>query len=181
MSRGPRRTGIILVITGEGKGKTTSALGIAVRAAGHGMKVTVIQFVKGDMYAGEIDGLRKLEPEVELYRTGRGFFGIEGDSHSAEEHRRRAQDAISLATKKVSSGACDVVILDEINVAVKLGLIDVSQVIDLIDRKPPLTHLILTGRDAHPEVVSKAHTVTEMKEVKHACTQGIGPQKGIDF
>lgn len=181
MPLSPHRTGIVVVITGEGKGKTTSALGIAVRAAGHGMKVAVIQFVKGDMYAGEIDGLKRLEPEVELYRTGRGFFGIEGDSHSAEEHRRRAQDAVSLAKRKVCSGACDIVILDEINVAVKLGLVDVGQVIDLIEQKPPLTHLILTGRDAHPEVVTRAHTVTEMREIRHACTQGIDPQKGIDF
>lgn len=181
MSLNPRRTGIVVVITGEGKGKTTSALGIAVRAAGHGMKVAVIQFVKGDMYAGEIDGLRRLEPEVELYRTGRGFFGIEGDSYSAEEHRRRAQDAISLAERKVCSGACDIVVLDEINVAVKLGLVDLGQVIDLMERKPPFTHLVLTGRDAHPEIVTRAHTVTEMKEVKHACALGIEPQKGIDF
>lgn len=173
--------GIVLVITGSGKGKTTAALGMAVRAAGHGMKVCVIQFVKGDMYAGEIDGLKKLSPDVELYRAGKGFFGIEGDSCAPEEHRSSAQNAIRLAKEKISSAACDILILDEMNVALKLGLVDLPQVLEIIASKPPRMHLILTGRDAHPEVIKRAQTVTEMVEIKHACTEGIEPQRGIDY
>lgn len=176
-----KKVGLVVVITGYGKGKTTSALGMALRAVGYNMKVCIIHFMKGDMYSGEIDGVKRLTPNVELHLTGKGFCGIMGNPYPYEEHRANAQDAIRLAREKMISGEFDILILDEINNALKLDLIDLPQVIDLIDNKPPLMHLILTGRDAHPEVIGRAHTVTEVKEIKHAFRQGIEPQKGIDY
>lgn len=176
-----KRIGLIVVLTGDGKGKTTSALGMALRAVGHGMKVCIIYFMKGDIYSGEIDGIKKLAPDVELYLTGKGFCGIYGNSYRYEEHRENAQEAIRIAKEKMLSGDYDILILDEINNALKLKLIDLSQVLNLIDNKPPLVHLILTGRDAHPKVIEIAHTVSEIKEIKHAYRQKIEPQKGIDY
>ena len=175
------KVGLIIVITGHGKGKTTSALGIALRAVGYGMKVCIIEFIKGDMYSGEIDGIKRLSPNVELHLTGKGFCGIEGNPYPYKEHRANAQDALKLAKEKMLSKKFDILILDEINNALQLKLVDLSQVLELIENKPQLMHLILTGRDAHPEVIKRAHTVTEMKEIKHAFRQGIEPQKGIDY
>lgn len=175
------KVGLIIVITGHGKGKTTSALGIALRAVGYGMKVCIIEFIKGDMYSGEIDGIKRLSPNVELHLTGKGFCGIEGNPYPYKEHRANAQDALKLAKEKMLSKKFDILILDEINNALQLKLVDLPQVLELIENKPQLMHLILTGRDAHPEVIKRAHTVTEMKEIKHAFRQGIEPQKGIDY
>ncbi len=175
------KPGLVVVMTGHGKGKTTAALGIALRAIGYDMKVCIIEFLKGDMYSGEIDGMKRLFPNVELHITGKGFCKIKGDKSSFKEHRRYAQDAIKLAKEKMLSGEFDILILDEIHNAVELKLVDLPQVIELIDIKPLLMHLILTGRDAHSEVINRAHTVTEMKETKHAYQQGIKPQKGIDY
>jgi cob(I)alamin adenosyltransferase len=175
-----KKVGLIVVLTGSGKGKTTSALGMALRASGHGMKVCIVHFMKGDMYSGELDGIKKL-PGVELHLTGKGFCGLYGNPYPFEEHRANAQQAMALAMEKMSSGKFDVLILDEINNALRLRLVDLPQVLGLIDRKPPLMHLILTGRDAHAEVMERAHTVSEIREVKHAYRQGIEPQPGIDF
>ncbi len=175
------KVGLIIVITGHGKGKTTSALGIALRAVGYDMKICFIEFMKGDMYSGEIEGIKRLSPNVELHLTGKGFCGIMGNLYHYKEHRANAQDALKFAKEKMLSGNYDILILDEINNALKLKLIDLPQVLELIEDKPPLMHLILTGRDAHPEVIKRAHTVTEIKEIKHAYRQGIEPQKGIDY
>lgn len=173
--------GLVVVITGYGKGKSTTAFGIVLRAVGHGMKVCVIHFMKGDLYSGEIDGVKRLAPNVELHLMGKGFCGIQGNPYPYKEHRANAQDAINLARQHILSGKFDILILDEINNALQLKLVDLPQVMELIDIKPPLTHLVLTGRDAHPDVIARAHTVTEMREIKHAYQQGIEPQKGIDY
>ena len=175
-----QHTGLIVVITGNGKGKTSSALGMVVRAVGHGLRVCVIAFMKGDLYAGEYDGLKFL-PGVEHHLTGKGFCGIQGNPYSHAEHRRNAQDALILAKEKLLSGAFDIVILDEINNSLKLRLVDLSQVLELIDLKPTSLHLVLTGRDAHADVIARAHTVSEVVEIKHAYRQEIEPQKGIDY
>jgi cob(I)alamin adenosyltransferase len=176
-----QQVGLIVVLTGHGKGKTTSALGMALRAAGHDMKVCIIHFMKGDMYAGEIDGIKKLAPNIELHLTGKGFCGIYGNPYPFEEHRTNAQKAIKLAKEKMFSGIFDILILDEINNALKLKLVDLPQVLDLIEKKPPLMHVILTGRDAPQEIIERAHTVSEVREIKHAYRQKIEPQKGIDY
>ncbi len=175
------RKGLVVVITGYGKGKTTSALGMAVRACGHDMSVSIIQFMKGDLYAGEWDGVKKMNCRVELIPAGKGFCGIEGNPYPYREHRENAQDAIRLAREKMASGRYDILILDEINNALHLRLVDLVQVLDLIRNKPPLLHLVLTGRDAHPEVIELADTVSEVVEVKHAFRKGIEPQPGIDY
>jgi cob(I)alamin adenosyltransferase len=176
-----KKVGLVIVVTGHGKGKTTSALGIALRASGYGMKVCIVEFLKGNMYSGEIDGVKKLSPNVELYLTGKGFYEIRGDQFTPKEHRESAQKGLELAKKKMLSGEFDILILDEINNAVNLKLVDLSQILELIKNKPPFLHLIMTGRDAHPEVIKRADTVTEMKEIKHSFGQGIEPQKGIDY
>ena len=132
------RKGLIVVITGYGKGKTTSALGIALRACGHGMKVCIIQFMKGDLYAGEWDGIKRLNCAIELHATGKGFCGIQGNPYPWAEHRANAQDAIDLVREKMATGNFDVMILDEINNALKLKLVDLEQVLDILRNKPPL-------------------------------------------
>src|SRR5574337_1207005 len=162
------RKGLIVVITGNGKGKTTAALGLALRACGHGMRVCIIQFMKGDLYAGEWDGVRKMDCAIELHVTGKGFCGIQGNPYPWAEHRANAQDAVDLVHEKMASGAFDLMILDEINNALKLKLVDLEQVLGIIRTKPPLMHLVLTGRDAHPEVIELADTASEVREIKHA-------------
>lgn len=175
------KKGLIVVLTGDGKGKTTSALGMALRAAGHGMRTCVIQFMKGDIHSGELDSLPRLAPEVEFHVMGKGFCGIMGNPYKFPEHRADAQKAMALSKEQISSKGFDIVILDEINNSLKLHLIDLPQVLELLDSKPPNMHLVLTGRDAHPEVIQRAHTVSEVREVKHAMHAGIEPQKGIDY
>ncbi len=175
------RRGLVVVITGHGKGKTTAALGLAVRACGHGMRVCIVQFMKGDLYAGEWDGVRKMDCAIELHVTGKGFCGIRGNPYPWEEHRANAQDAVDLVREKMASGAFDLLILDEINNALKLKLVDLEQVLDIIRTRPPLVHLVLTGRDAHPQVIELADTVSEITEIKHAYRKGIEPQPGIDY
>ncbi len=176
-----QKTGLVVVITGHGKGKTTSALGMALRSVGYGMRVCIVYFMKGDMFSGELESLKRLAPEVEYHLTGKGFCGIKGNPYPYEEHRANAQEAIKLAKDKMLSGKFDVLILDEVNNALKLRLVDLPQVLELIDGKPPLMHLVLTGRYAPSKVIEKAHTVTEMREIKHAYRKGIEPQKGIDY
>ncbi len=176
-----KKRGIVVVITGYGKGKTTSALGMALRACGHHLKVSIIQFMKGDLYSGEWDGVKKMGCQIELIPTGKGFCGIQGNPYSFEEHRRNAQEAIQMARQKIESGEVDLLILDEINNALHLKLVDLEQVLDLIRRKPFWMHLVLTGRDAHPRVIELADTVSEIREIKHAYREGIEPQPGIDY
>lgn len=176
-----RRQGLVVVLTGHGKGKTTSAMGMALRSAGHGLKVSIIQFMKGDIYSGEWDGVKLLGGLVELTPTGKGFCGIQGNPYPYEEHRRNAQAALQLVDSKMASGHFQVLILDEINNALALKLVDLEQVTRILERRPPQMHLILTGRDAHPDIVAAADTVSEVREVKHAYRKDIEPQPGIDY
>ena len=176
----PRR-GLVLVLTGEGKGKTTSCLGMAVRAVGYGMRVAMIQFIKGSLHYGELDGAKRLAPEFELTPMGKGFVGIMGDTLPFSEHAAAAKKALGTARKKMLSGKYDVVILDEVNVALRLGLLGLADVIALVEARPEKVHLILSGRGAHEEVVRRAHLVTEMRNVKHPYELGIEAEKGIDY
>jgi len=173
--------GLVVVITGHGKGKTSSAMGMVLRASGHGLKTCIIQFMKGDLYSGEWDGVKLLGGLAELHATGKGFCGIQGNPYSRAEHRANAQDAIALAREKMLSGQYDVLLLDEINNALKYNLVDLGQVLELLDARPAPLHLVLTGRDAHPEVIERADTVSEVREIKHAYRKGIEPQPGIDY
>ena len=176
-----KRVGLVVVLTGYGKGKTSSALGMVFRACGHGMKVCMLQFMKGDIFTGEWEAVKKLNCDVEIIPTGMGFCGIQGNPYSHAQHREAAQRALKLAKDRITSGDYDLVVLDEINNAVHLKLVDLEQVLDLIRSKPPLLHLILTGRDAAPELIAMADTVSEVKEIAHAYRKGIEPQPGVDF
>jgi cob(I)alamin adenosyltransferase len=122
-----------------------------------------------------------MDCQVELIATGKGFCGIQGNPYSYKEHRKIAQEAIQLVHQKMESGRLDILILDEINNALHLRLVDLEQVLEIIRGKHPLMHLVLTGRDAHPQVVELADTVSEIVEVKHAYRKGIEPQPGIDY
>jgi len=116
-----------------------------------------------------------------LHATGKGFCGILGNPYSWSEHRDNAQDAIDLVHEKMASSQYEVMILDEINNSLKLKLVDLEQVLEIIHKKPPGMHLILTGRNAHPEVIEIADTVSEIREIKHAFRKGIDPQPGVDY
>lgn len=176
-----KEQGLLVVITGDGKGKTTSAMGMALRAAGHKLKVCIIQFMKGDLYTGEWDGIQSLSEHVELTATGKGFCGIEGNPYPHKEHRKNAQDAVVLVKQKIKSNRYDILILDEINNAQDLKLIDYEQVMEIVKMRPENMHMVLTGRDAHPDVIDLADTVSEVREIKHAYRKGIEPQPGIDY
>jgi cob(I)alamin adenosyltransferase len=176
-----KRVGLVVVITGQGKGKTTAALGIALRAAGWGLKTAIVQFMKGDMYSGELDAVKRLAPLVELEAKGIGFCGIMGDTRPFDDHRREARQALAAARQKVTSGRYDVVVLDEVNNAVHLGLLELEDVLALVRAKPENLHLVLTGRDAAPALIELADTVSEVREIKHAWRQGVEPQPGVDY
>lgn len=173
--------GLVIVYTGKGKGKTTAALGIVLRAVGHGYKVGMIQFIKGEWYYGELTSSKRLEPEFELIAAGRGFVGIIDDDHPIEEHEKAAKDAIEVAKQKIASGNYDIMILDEINYAVKLNLISQEDILDVIAAKPEKTSLVLTGNYVPKAVMDAADLVTEMREIKHPYQRGIKAKKGVDF
>jgi cob(I)alamin adenosyltransferase len=173
--------GLVIVYTGKGKGKTTAALGMALRAIGHNYKICMIQFIKGSWHYGEMSSSKRLEPEFELTAVGKGFVGILDDKTPKEIHQKIAQEAMQISKEKILSGKYDIVILDEINYAVDLGLVDVHQVLDLIKSKPDDVSLVLTGNHVREEIVTAADLVTEMKEIKHPFQHGIRAKKGIDF
>lgn len=173
--------GLVIVYTGKGKGKTTAALGVVLRAVGHGYKVGMIQFIKGEWYYGELTSSKRLEPEFEMIAAGKGFVGIIDDDHPIEDHQNAAKLALSLAREKLATGLYDVMVLDEINYAVKLKLITVQDVLDLIAERPQKTTLVLTGNYADEKVIEVADLVTEMREIKHPYQKGIKAKKGIDF
>lgn len=174
-------TGLVIVYTGKGKGKTTAALGIVLRAVGHGYKVGMIQFIKGEWYYGELTSSRRLEPEFELIAAGRGFVGIIDDDHPIEDHQKAAKDAIEVAKQKIASGNYDVMILDEINYAAKLNLISQQDILDVIASRPEKTSLVLTGNYVPEAIMAAADLVTEMREIKHPFQRGVKAKKGIDF
>ena len=173
--------GLVIVYTGNGKGKTTAALGLCIRAVGYDQKVCIIQFIKGSWKYGELDGIKKLAPNVVLFQKGLGFVGIIDDKLDKSEHIKAAGEAIEFAREIIKSEKYDIVILDEINVAINLGLISVADALGLIENKPELLDIILTGRNAAPEIIERADLVTEMREIKHPYQKGIMAQKGIDF
>jgi len=170
--------GLVQVYTGDGKGKTSAAFGAALRAIGRGLKVYIIQFIKGGFDYGELYIADKL-PNLKLTAFGRGRFVTDVSPH--EEDVKLAKKAFELAKEVVQSGEYDMVILDEINVALNLKLVNIDETLRLIRNKPKHVELILTGRYAPSKIVEAADLVTEMKEIKHPFTQGIKPRKGIEY
>lgn len=174
-------SGLTIVYTGNGKGKTTAALGIVLRAVGYEKKICMIQFIKGSWHYGEMISSKKLEPEFEMIAIGKGFVGIIDDKNPREAHEKIAEEAIKISKQKIQSGKYDIIILDEVNYAVNLGLVKLEDVLDLIRTKSPDLDLILTGNYAKKEIIDLADLVTEMKEIKHPFKLGKKAKKGIDF
>ena len=173
--------GIVIVYTGNGKGKTTASLGVALRAIGHGLRVCMVQFIKGEWHYGELNSIKKLEPDFELIVAGKGFIGIIDDDHAFEEHVRAARTALDIVEQKISLDTFDIIILDEINYAVHLGVLQLAEVLKILQNRPKHLSLILTGNHACEEIITLADLVTEMKEIKHPYKKGIKAKRGIDF
>ena len=172
------KQGLIQVYTGTGKGKTTAALGLALRASGHGLKVCIIQFMKGWPNYGELEGVKHL-PGVTLRQFGRAEFVDKDNPDPADI--RMAHDALRYAAEVITGGECDILILDEINVALDWGLISLEEVLPLLDARPPKMEMVLTGRNAHPEIVRRADLVTEMLDIKHPYADGVAARRGIEY
>ena len=175
------KDGLVIVYTGKGKGKTTAALGMALRAVGYDYKVCMIQFIKGSWHYGEMTSSKRLEPEFELTAVGKGFVGIMDDKSPIEDHKKIADEALAIAQEKIASEKYNIVILDEINYAVNLGLVKIDDVIKLIQTKPANVNLVLTGNHVKDEIIEISDLVTEMREIKHPFKSGIRAKKGIDF
>jgi cob(I)alamin adenosyltransferase len=174
------RRGLILINTGPGKGKTTAALGTALRAVGNGMRVLVLQFLKGSWHYGELDAAESFGQNFVMKQMGRGFVKV-GGAETDPEDVRLVEAAWAEAREAIESGEWDMVVLDEVNYAISYGMLDPAQVAEALRNKPEMVHVILTGRNAHPLLVELADTVTEMREVKHAYQKGILAQRGIEY
>lgn len=174
------RQGLILINTGPGKGKTTAAMGTALRAVGNGMKVLMLQFLKGSWHYGELDAVQAFNGNFVLKQMGRGFVKI-GGAETDPEDVRMVESAWEEGRQAILSGEWDMVILDEINYAISYGMLDPARVVTALKERPPMVHVILTGRNAHPSLVEIADTVTEMRQVKHAYEHGILAQRGIEY
>ncbi|OPZ70881.1 MAG: Cob(I)yrinic acid a,c-diamide adenosyltransferase [Firmicutes bacterium ADurb.Bin456] len=175
-----KKKGLILVNTGNGKGKTTAALGMALRAWGQGMRVLILQFIKGGWKYGELKAAGKLAPNFEIRQMGEGFIKGEDDS-SLDEHRLAARQAMEAAKREIAAGQYDLIVLDEILYALNYGLVGLEDVLEILNQKPERLHLVLTGRNAPPQIIERADLVTEMREVKHPFTEGVAAQKGIEY
>jgi cob(I)alamin adenosyltransferase len=174
------RRGLIIVNTGPGKGKTTAAMGTAFRAVGNGMKVLMLQFLKGSWHYGELDAAKAFGENFVMKQMGRGFVKVGGAETDPEDIKMVGQ-AWDEAREAILSGKWDLVVLDEINYAISYGMLDPAKVVETLKQRPEMVHVILTGRNAHPSIVEIADTVTEMKQVKHAYEKGVMAQRGIEY
>jgi cob(I)alamin adenosyltransferase len=174
----PERRGTVQVYTGDGKGKTTAALGLALRAVGHGLSVCVIQFMKGSRNYGELAAAAML-PGFTIVQCGRDEFVDR--RNPAQVDIDMAREGLAKAAEALSAGKHDVVILDEINVALDFGLVALGDVLALIASRPARVELVLTGRAAHPEVVKAADLVSEVLKIKHHYDAGVQAREGIEF
>ncbi len=181
--------GLIYIITGDGKGKTTAAFGLAIRAAGHNKKVLIIQFIKDDKWkTGEIQFINKLKAEscklianIDVFTLGEGFVGIIDDKKPKKIHAKKTTQGFEKMNHLMQKGKYDMLVLDEINVAINLKLLDVNEVINFLKQKPKHLHVLLTGRYAPKKLIKIADMVSEVKKIKHPFDKGILAQKGFDF
>jgi cob(I)alamin adenosyltransferase len=173
--------GLLIVYTGPGKGKTTCALGTAFRAVGQGLRVLMVQFIKGSWHYGELDAAKMLGDEkFEIRPMGRGFVKV-GGAETDPEDIRLAEECWETGREAIYSAKYDLVILDEINYTIGYKMLDALKVVEELKGRPEQVHVICTGRNAHPLLIEQADLVTEMKEVKHPYTKGILAQRGIDY
>lgn len=170
--------GLLIVYTGNGKGKTTAAIGMAVRAAGHGLPVCFIQFIKGSWHYGEIDGCKRFDGLIDLHVMGRGFTW---KSENIAEDTRLAREAWDFAREAISSQRYHSVVLDEFTYLLHYGMLDVEECLDFLQNRPDQQHVLITGRYAPPSLVEAADLVTEMQAIKHPYASGIKAQQGIEF
>lgn len=170
------RTGLVIVNTGNGKGKSTAALGLAMRALGNGMKVVMVQFIKGAWKVGEYESAKKLG--FEIRPMGEGFTWVTKDR---ERDKRLAGEAWEYSKARILSGDFDMVVLDEVNYAIDYGYVDLGEVLAALRSRPRHVHVVLTGRKAKAELVELADLVSEMVEIKHPYKKGIKAQRGIEF
>jgi cob(I)alamin adenosyltransferase len=179
------KKGLVIVHTGPGKGKTTAALGLAFRAVGQGLRVLMVQFIKGSWHYGELDAAEAInkafgEDRFKILPMGRGFVKI-GAERPDPEDVRLVEEAWEFANKAIMAGEHPMVILDEINYAISYHMLDPEKVVEALGQKPEMVHVVLTGRNAHPSIVEFADLVTEMREVKHPYQKGIVAQLGIEY
>jgi cob(I)alamin adenosyltransferase len=172
--------GYVVVLTGDGKGKTTAALGMAVRAIGQGMRVVVLQFLKGSWKYGELNTAERLAPDLVIRPLGEGFVHVDPQNADPKDVEC-AKRAWEVCKEALFSGDYGMVIFDEVNTAVSYGLLPVEEVVAALQQRPPAVHVVLTGRDAHPKLVEMADLVTEMTEVKHPYASGAPARKGIEY
>lgn len=180
VSMGSQEKGLVIIYTGEGKGKTTAALGLVLRAVGYKKKCLIIQFGKV-WFTGELIGIKKLSPLVKIIQGGKGFLNILGSKIPFSQHKKSAKEAYDLLYKEIVSDKWDIIVADEIIGAVSSKVLNMSDAIRLITDKPLELDLILTGHHASKELIKMADLVTEMKEIKHPFKKGIMAKKGIDF
>jgi cob(I)alamin adenosyltransferase len=180
-AKGPQvnaEKGLLIVFTGNGKGKTTAALGMAVRAAGHEMKVLVLQFIKGGWSYGELQSFETME-HITIKPLGTGFTW---NKESLEEDRKLAAAGWEEAVSEIARGYYQMIVLDELNIVLSYGLLPLEPVLSVLESRPPGLHIVVTGRNAPLELIGIADLVTEMQQVKHPFhEQGIKAQKGIEF
>ena len=174
-----KRKGLIIVHTGEGKGKSTAAFGLAMRAAGNKMNVFILQFMKGQWKAGERKSIDNLAPYIEIVPKGDGFTW---DTENIEQDKATARKAFEIVKEKLNSGKYQMVIFEEINYVLDYKFLPEDEVLEVIKNKPEMTHVVCTGRNASEKLIEMADLVTEMKMIKHPfAEQGIPAQKGIEF
>lgn len=172
--------GLVILYTGEGKGKTTAALGLVLRAVGYKRRCLIIQFGK-IWFIGEKEGVKKLSPYVKFIQGGKGFVKILGDKLPLSEHKKAVRETFELLYKEVMSDKWDVIVADEVVGAVSSKLLSLTKLLQLVKHKPDKLDLVLTGHHAPDKLIKAADLVTEMKEVKHPYQKGILAKKGIDF
>jgi len=177
-SRKKSKPGLIIVHTGNGKGKTTAALGLAFRALGYGWKILMVQFIKGNWKYGELEAAKRFEGLLEIRPMGEGFTW---DTKNPERDRQKAQEAWEFGKQAALSGKYQMLIFDEITYVMSYDYLAVKDVIEFLKNKPSALHVVLTGRDAPRALIDLADLVTEMREIKHPFAQGIKAQKGIEF
>lgn len=178
IAKATRDKGLLLVITGNGKGKSSSAFGMIARSLGHGMKVGVVQFIKGAFSTGEETFFRRFPDEVEYHVVGEGFTWVTQDRH---RDIQAAEAGWEIARAMLNNSAIDLVVLDELTIVLKYGYLPMDKVLDALKQRPESQHVVITGRGAKPELIEIADTVSEVTNIKHAFNQGIRAQKGIEL
>lgn len=172
------KKGLLIVFTGNGKGKTTAALGLVFRALGHGLRVSMIQFIKGTWKYGELISSKRFEDLLDFHVLGRGFTW---ESENIEEDIKAAQSAWGFAKETINSGKYQIVVLDELTYLIKYKMVSEDEIIEILTKRPRGTHVIVTGRDAPKSLIDAADLVTEMVSLKHPYDEGIKAQKGIEY